>query len=155
MKFMMNGALTVGTRDGATIEMARAVGESHMFLFGLTAGQVSESRGWYDPWWHYHHDGETRAALDLIGSGHFSDREPGVFNPILDALLARGDYYRHLADLTSYAEAQTRVATLYRDPARWAEQAVLNIGSSGRFSSDRTITDYAADIWNTKPCPVP
>jgi starch phosphorylase len=154
MKFMMNGAMTVGTRDGATIEMARAVGEAHMFLFGLTAAQVSGSRGWYDPWWHYHHDEETRAALDLIGSDHFSDREPGVFKPILDALLARGDYYRHLADLTSYAEAQTRVATLYRDPASWAEQAILNVGSSGRFSSDRTIADYAADIWHTKPCPV-
>ena len=78
-----------------------------------------------------------------------------MFDPIRDALLARGDYYRHLADLTSYAETQTRVAALYEDPAAWAGKAILNVASSGRFSSDRTIAEYAAEIWNTKPCPVP
>ena len=118
MKFMMNGALTVGTRDGATIEMAREAGEDNFFLFGLTAEQVADSRGWYNPWWHYDHDAETRDALDLIFSDHFSRDERGVFDPIRDALLARGDHYRHLADLTSYAETQTRVAALYKDPAR-------------------------------------
>ena len=155
MKFMMNGALTVGTRDGATIEMAREVGDEHMFLFGLTVEQVAQSRGWYDPRWHYDHDPETRDALDLIFSDHFSPHEAGVFNPIRDALFAGGDYYRHLADLVSYADAQTRVAALYEDPAMWAQTAILNIACSGRFSSDRTIAEYAAEIWHTKPCPVP
>jgi starch phosphorylase len=155
MKFMMNGALTVGTRDGATIEMAREVGDENMFLFGLTADQVAESRGWYSPWWHYDHDPETRDALDLIFSDYFSRDERGVFDPIRDSLLARGDYYRHLADLTSYAETQAHVAALYKDSAAWAEKAILNVACSGRFSSDRTIAEYAAEIWETKPCPVP
>jgi glycogen/starch/alpha-glucan phosphorylases len=155
MKFMMNGALTVGTRDGATIEMAREVGEDNTFLFGLTADQVAASRGWYSPWWHYDHDPETRDALDLIFSDHFSRDERGVFDPIRDSLLARGDYYRHLADLTSYADTQTRVAALYRDSAAWTGKAILNVACSGRFSSDRTIAEYAAEIWKTKPCLVP
>ena len=155
MKFMMNGALTVGTRDGATIEMAQAAGEENFFLFGLSAEQVAESRGWYDPFWHYEHDPETRAALDLIFTDHFSPNEPGVFAPIRDVLLTRGDYYMHLADLRSYADAQARAAALYTQPGAWAEKAILNVAHSGRFSSDRTIAEYAAEIWRTKPCPVP
>src|SRR3974390_384266 len=99
MKFMMNGALTIGTRDGATIEMAEAAGEENFFLFGLDAEQVVQTRGWYNPQWHYDNDPETRAALDLIAGNHFSQNEPGVFNPILDTLLRNGDYYMHLADL--------------------------------------------------------
>ena len=99
MKFMMNGALTIGTRDGATVEMAEEAGEENMFLFGLTANQVEQTRGWYNPHWHYENEPETRAALDLIASGHFNPGEPGVFDPILDVLLAKGDFYLHLADL--------------------------------------------------------
>jgi starch phosphorylase len=155
MKFMMNGALTVGTRDGATIEMAREAGDENMFLFGLTAEQVAASRDAYSPWWHYEHDSETRDALDLIFSDHFSRDERGVFEPIRETLLSHGDYYRHLADLVSYADAQSRVAALYEDASAWAGKAILNVACSGRFSSDRTITEYAADIWHTKPCPVP
>jgi starch phosphorylase len=155
MKFMMNGALTVGTRDGATIEMAREAGEDNMFLFGLTAEQVADSRGWYDPWWHYQHDSETREALDLIFADHFSRHEPGVFGPIREALLDRGDYYMNLADLTSYADVQRHVAALYEDSQTWAEKAILNVAASGRFSSDRTIAEYAAGVWNAWPCPVP
>jgi starch phosphorylase len=155
MKFMMNGALTVGTRDGATIEMAREAGEDNIFLFGLTAEQVAEGRDSYDPWWHYTHDPETREALDLIFADHFSRDEPGVFGPIRDTLLVNGDYFRHLADLTSYADAQTRVAAVYADPATWAHKAILNVAASGRFSSDRTIAEYAAEIWNARPSPVP
>ena len=154
MKLMMNGALTVGTRDGATIEMAQEAGEENCFLFGLTAEQVANSRGWYDPRWHYSHEPETRAALELIASDHFSEHDRGVFAPILDALVANGDFYMHLADLKSYAEAQARVATLYADPERWARMAILNVASSGKFSSDRAIAQYAADIWHAKPCPV-
>jgi starch phosphorylase len=155
MKFMMNGALTIGTRDGATIEMAREVGEDNIFLFGLTADQVSDSRSWYDPRWHYEHEPETREALDLIFSDYFSPQEPGVFWPIQESLLVHGDHYMHLADLTSYAKAQTRVGAIYADQQSWATKAILNVASSGRFSSDRTIAEYAADIWHAAPCPVP
>ncbi|HEX6878742.1 MAG TPA: glycogen/starch/alpha-glucan phosphorylase, partial [Terriglobales bacterium] len=102
MKFMMNGALTIGTRDGATIEMAEEAGEENFFLFGLTAEQVASSRGWYNPAWHYQNEPETQAALDLIFSDHFSRNEPGVFEPLRDVLLTRGDFYMHLADLSSY-----------------------------------------------------
>jgi starch phosphorylase len=155
MKFMMNGALTVATRDGATIEMAEAAGEDNFFLFGLTAEQVVETRGWYDPWWHYQHEPETRQALDMIHGDYFSAGDPGIFQPIWDTLLVRGDYYMHLADLTAYAETQTRVSSLYRDPESWSRKAIINVGSSGEFSSDRTIDQYASEIWNAKPCPVP
>ena len=154
MKFMMNGALTIGTRDGATIEMAEEAGEENFFLFGLTADQVAGSRGWYSPHWHYDHEPETRAALDLIFSDHFSRNEPGVFAPLRDALLTAGDHYMHLADLTSYLEADRRLVQLYADPKGWARKAILNVAASGKFSSDRTIAEYAAEIWDAKPCPV-
>ncbi|HWW01163.1 MAG TPA: glycogen/starch/alpha-glucan phosphorylase [Candidatus Acidoferrum sp.] len=151
MKFMMNGALTIGTRDGATIEMAEAAGEENFFLFGLTAEQVEGSRGWYDPRWHYKNEPETRAALDLIASNHFSRNEPGIFTPILDALLHHGDHYRHLADLASYAQAQQSLGELFTDPEAWTSKVILNIAASGRFSSDRTIAEYAKEIWHAEP----
>jgi starch phosphorylase len=154
MKFMMNGALTLGTRDGATIEMAEEAGEENFFLFGLTAAQVASSRSWYNPHWHYDHEPETRAALDLIFSGHFNRTEPGIFDPLRDVLLTHGDYYMHLADLKSYLEADQRLVELYADPDAWARKAILNVAGSGKFSSDRTIAEYAADIWNAMPCPV-
>ena len=154
MKFMMNGALTVGTRDGATIEIAEEVGEENVFLFGLTAEQVAGSRGWYDPRWHYEHEDETRQALDLIFSGHFNRGEPDLFGPLRDALLTHGDYYMHLADLASYAEAQSGVSELYADRDQWARKAILNVACSGKFSSDRTIAEYAESIWGVTPCPI-
>src|SRR5271155_5253448 len=154
MKFMMNGALTVGTRDGATIEMAEEAGEQNLFLFGLTVEQVEGSRGWYSPYWHYENEPETRAALDLIFSDHFSRNEPGVFAPLRDTLLTNGDHYMHLADLTSYCQAHEKLGELYADPQAWAHKAILNVANSGKFSSDRTIAEYAADIWKVKPCPV-
>ena len=154
MKFMMNGALTLGTRDGATIEMAEEAGEENFFLFGLTSEQVAGSRGWYSPYWHYEHELETRKALDLIFSDHFSRDEPGVFEPLRDALLTRGDTYMHLADLRAYLEADERLVSLYRSPDEWARKCVLNIAASGKFSSDRTIREYAHDIWGATPCPV-
>jgi starch phosphorylase len=151
MKFMMNGALTIGTRDGATIEMAEAAGEENFFLFGLNAEQVEASRGWYDPIWHYKNEPETRAALDLIASNHFSQNEPGIFTPILDALLANGDNYRHLADLASYGQAQQSLGDLFTDQQTWTRKAILNIAASGWFSSDRTIAEYAREIWDVIP----
>jgi len=154
MKFMMNGALTIGTRDGATIEMAEAAGEENFFLFGLTAEQVANSRGWYNPCWHYEHESETRAALDLIFSNFLSRNEPGVFAPLRDVLLTDGDFYMHLADLRSYLDADCRLMELYARPQDWARKAILNVAASGRFSSDRTIREYASDIWNVTPCPV-
>ncbi|MFZ1933752.1 MAG: glycogen/starch/alpha-glucan phosphorylase [Thermoguttaceae bacterium] len=154
MKFMMNGALTIGTRDGATIEMAEEAGEENFFLFGLTAEQVASSHSCYNPHWHYDHEPETRAALDLIFADHFSHHEPGIFAPLRDALLANGDHYMHLADLKSYLEADQRLVELYADPDAWARKAILNVAGSGKFSSDRTIAEYAAHIWNAEPCPV-
>ena len=151
MKFMMNGALTVGTRDGATIEMAEAAGEENFFLFGLNAEQVEASRGWYDPRWHYENEPETRAALDLIADNHFSRNEPGIFTPILDALLQHGDHYRHLADLASYAQAHQWLGELYADQPAWTRKVILNLAASGKFSSDRTIAEYAKEIWNAEP----
>jgi starch phosphorylase len=155
MKFMMNGALTIGTRDGATIEMAAEAGEENFFLFGLTADQVIASRGWYNPHWHYEHEAETRQALDLIFSDYFSRYEPGVFEPLREMLLTHGDHYMHLADLKSYLEADDRLSALYAQPDEWARKAILNVAGSGKFSSDRTIAEYAAGIWRIKPCPIP
>ena len=154
MKFMMNGALTIGTRDGATIEMAEEAGEENFFLFGLTAEQVAGSRAWYSPRWHYDHEPETRAALDLVFSDRFSGKEAGAFEPLREALLTHGDHYMHLADLRSYLDASERLGALYADPEGWARKAILNVAGSGKFSSDRTIAEYAADIWNAKPCVV-
>ncbi|HEU5412954.1 MAG TPA: glycogen/starch/alpha-glucan phosphorylase [Candidatus Angelobacter sp.] len=154
MKFMMNGALTIGTRDGATIEMAEAAGEENFFLFGLTADQVAGSHGWYNPQWHYDNDPELRAVLDLIFADHFSRYEPGVFKPLQDLLLTHGDFYKHLADFRAYLDADQHLVDLYAQPDNWARKAILNIASSGRFSSDRTIQQYATDIWKAEPCPV-
>jgi len=155
MKFMMNGALTIGTRDGATIEMAAEAGEENFFLFGLTAEQVLGSRGWYNPHWHYDHDPETRQALDLIFSDYFSRYEPGVFEPLREMLLTHGDHYMHLADLNSYLTADAQLGALYADPDEWARKAILNVAGSGKFSSDRTIAEYSAEIWHVQPCPIP
>ena len=155
MKFMMNGALTIGTRDGATIEMAAEAGEENFFLFGLTAEQVMGSRSWYSPVWHYDQEPETREALDLIFADYFSRNEPGVFAPLHEALLFSGDHYLHLADLKSYLEADERLRALYADPDEWARKAILNVAGSGRFSSDRTITEYATEIWKLRPCAIP
>jgi starch phosphorylase len=154
MKFMMNGALTLGTRDGATIEMSALAGEENFFLFGLDAQQVAESRGWYRPHWHYENDPEARAALDAIRCDAFSAREPGIFRPIFDALLTDGDYYLHLADLQSYLAADQRIVETYQNQQVWTRMAILNLAASGQFSSDRAIAQYAAEIWHAIPCPV-
>lgn len=154
MKFMMNGALTIGTRDGANIEMAQEAGEDNFFLFGLTAEQVANSRGWYSPNWHYKNEPEIREALDMISSNYFSRYELGIFNQIYDALLTSGDYYMHLADLKSYLDADKRLCELYANPNKWAHKAIQNVAASGKFSSDRTIAEYAANIWNIEACPI-
>jgi starch phosphorylase len=154
MKFMMNGALTIGTRDGATIEMAREAGEENFFLFGLTAPEVAQSQSWYNPHWHYDNEPETRAALDLIFSGHFSRYDPGLVDELRGMLLTGGDRYMHLADLKSYLDADQKLLNLYANQQAWVRTVILNVAGSGKFSSDRTIAQYATDIWNAKPCPV-
>ena len=154
MKFMMNGALTIGTRDGATIEMAEAAGEENFFLFGLTAEQVADSSGWYNPQWHYDNEPETRAALDLIASNHFSRNEPGVFGPILDALLQERRPLPAPGRPGELRRSAPRLGELFTDQEAWSRKAILNIAASGHFSSDRTIAEYAKDIWHAEPCPV-
>jgi starch phosphorylase len=154
MKFMMNGALTMGTRDGATIEMAEEAGEENFYLFGLTAQQVADGRATYKPYWHYDNEAETRDALNLIANDHFSPDERGAFTLLYDTLLKYGDYYMHLADLTAYLEADTALCALYADRHAWARKAILNVAGSGKFSSDRTIAEYAAEVWQVGACKV-
>jgi starch phosphorylase len=154
MKFMLNAALTIGTRDGATVEMAHEAGEENFFLFGLTAEQVAGSRGWYDPHWHYTHDPETKQALDMIAADYFSRDEPGIFRPILDLLLREGDFYMHLADLRAYLDTQSRVDAVYNTQDVWTRMAIANVASAGIFSSDRAINQYASGIWNMQPHPI-
>ena len=139
MKFMMNGALTIGTRDGATIEMAEEAGEENFFLFGLTAEQVAGSRGWYSPRWHYDNEPETRAALDLIFSDHFSRNEPGIFAPLRDTLLTqRRSLHAPGGPDVVPGGGSSSSRELYADPDAWARKAILNVAGSGKFSSDRT-----------------
>ena len=137
-----------------TIAVTTEAGEENFFLFGLTAEEVANSRPWYSPYWHYQNEPETRKALDLIFSDHFSRDEPGIFEPLRGALLTHGDSFMHLADLTSYLRADRQLCDLYREPDDWARKVILNIAASGKFSSDRTIAEYAASIWNAEPCPV-
>ena len=145
--------MTIGTRDGATIEMAEEAGEENFFLFGLTAQEVANSQPWYSPYWHYENEPETRTALDLIFSDHFSQNEPGIFEPLRGALLTHGDRFMHLADLTSYLQADGSSATSIASRTNGREKVILNIAGSGKFSSDRTIGEYARDIWGAKQCP--
>ena len=157
MKFTMNGALTIGTRDGATIEIAQEVGEENLFLFGLSAEEVASSRSWYNPHWHYEHEPEARMAIDLLFSDQINRGVQGLYDPLRDTLLTHGDHYMHLADLRSYTPrprsgSARSTATILR---QWTRKAILNVAGSGRFSSDRTIREYARDIWDAKPCPVP
>ncbi len=155
MKFMINGALTIGTRDGATVEMAEEAGEENLFLFGLTAEQVQQTRPWYDPRWHFENEPETHQALDTIFQGKLSPDEPGLFEPIRKSLLDDGDYYMHLADLTDYARAHAELGRLYGDPEAWTRKAILNVAASGKFSSDRTISEYTREIWDAPMCHIP
>jgi len=132
----------------------KEAGEGNFFLFGLTAEEVLGSRGWYNPDWHYEREPECPQALDMIRENAFSQSEPGVFLPIWDAIITQGDHDMHLADLSAYAHTQEQVDVLYRQPDAWARKAVLNVGNSGMVSSDRTMAEYAAEIWRVQPCPV-
>ncbi len=155
MKFAMNGALTVGTLDGANVEIRDAVGHENFFLFGLTVGQVQElRRRGYNPWETYRSNRELKSVIDAVSSGTFSPGEPRLFQPVVDSLLNGGDPYLVLADFASYLECQERVSRAYLDYERWTRMAVLNVARTGRFSSDRTIREYAEEIWRVGPNPI-
>jgi starch phosphorylase len=152
MKFALNGALTIGTLDGANIEMREEVGPDNFFIFGLTADGVAEIRQeGYDPWHYYNTNEELRRALDMIALGFFSPDDPHRFRPLFESLTGGGDYYLLLADYESYIKAQEQVDALYRDQEAWARRAILNVAGMGKFSSDRSIQEYAERIWNVKP----
>jgi len=154
MKFALNGALTVGTLDGANVEMLEEVGDDNIFIFGLTVEQVQELVGkGYRPRDYYESDAQLRRVLDLIASGFFSPERPDLFRHIVDNLLTR-DPYLLLADFHSYVEAQVQVSKAYADPKKWAKMAILNVARMGKFSSDRTIDQYSKEIWGTKACPI-
>ena len=151
MKFGLNGALTIGTLDGANVEMRREVGEDNIFIFGLTAPEVAARRPHHDPWSLYRSDPELARVLDMIGGGAFSPGEPDLFRPIFDSLLGGGDHYLLLADYASYVACQARVASTYRDEAAWTAKSILNVANMAAFSSDRTIRQYADEIWHVVP----
>jgi starch phosphorylase len=147
MKFSLNGALTIGTLDGANIEIDEEVGRDNIFIFGLTADEVSALKPQYNPWVYYHGNNDLRRTLDMIRDGAFSPYNRGLFRPIYDSLLQGGDHYLLLADYASYIEAQQRVEQTYRNPAEWTRKSILNVANMGKFSSDRTIQQYAEEIW--------
>jgi glycogen phosphorylase len=151
MKLALNGALTIGTLDGANIEIRNEVGEDNIFIFGLTAAEVAEAKvKGYHPGDFYHDNAELRTALDMIASGFFSMGEPGRFKPIVDSLLQGGDKYMLLADYASYIACQEKVAIAYQNQDEWIRKAILNIANMGKFSSDHTIMQYASKIWDAK-----
>ncbi|MEW6647329.1 MAG: glycogen/starch/alpha-glucan family phosphorylase, partial [Pseudomonadota bacterium] len=152
MKLALNGALTIGTLDGANIEIREAVGEDNIFIFGLDVAQMKEVRArGHNPWDYYHGNGELREVLDMIGGGYFSPDAPDRFRPTVEALLQGGDHYLLLADYASYVQCQERVTELYRDKDEWTRRAILNVARMGRFSSDRTIGEYASGVWDVEP----
>jgi starch phosphorylase len=154
MKFQLNGAVTIGTLDGANVEILEEVGKDNIFIFGLTAEEVAEHRPFYNPWVIYHADEEIRQAIQLIERDFFSMMEPGIFRPLIRSLLEGGDHYMLLADLRDYIRTQERVDAAYKDPAAWDKKAILNVARAGKFSSDRSIKEYASQIWHIEPCPV-
>ena len=156
MKLSLNGALTIGTLDGANVEIQEEVGRENIFIFGLTVDEVEalRARG-YNPWDIYHRDEELRAVIDWLGSDFFSPGEHGAFSHLHDSLLRGGDPYMVLADFRAYCECQARVDAAFRDRDAWARMAIINTARMGKFSSDRTIREYAEDIWRLEPVPVP
>ncbi len=154
MKLMLNGALTIGTLDGANIEILEEVGKDNIFIFGLKAEDVERLRPTYDPRRVYREDEEIRLALDMVRGNFFSLLEPGIFEPLVRSLLDYGDRFMLLADLRSYIDTQDRVDAAYQDREAWARKAIINVARAGKFSSDRTIQEYATEIWHVTPCPV-
>jgi len=154
MKFMMNGALTIGTLDGANIEIREEVGDENFFLFGLTEDQVEANRHHYDPCAIIEQDDDLKRAMNLLEWGHFNQFEPGIFDALIGSMLSPHDPWMTIADFRSFVEAQKHVETVYRDSERWTRMSILNCAASGKFSTDRTITEYNNDIWKLTPVKV-
>ncbi len=152
MKFMLNGALTIGTLDGANIEILEEAGDENMFIFGLKTDEVEELRHYYNPR-DYLNDGPVADVIKLLKSGYFNISEPDIFDALLNNITEH-DYYMHLADLESYINIQKEVGEKYSDRNSWMKSSLMNIANAGKFSSDRTIYEYAKDIWNIKACHV-
>ena len=152
MKFSLNGALTIGTLDGANVEIMQEVGKDNIFIFGLESDQVVSLRqNGYNPRKFYEEDSELKQVIDMIGSGFFSPENPDLFAPIIRSLLDHGDYYMLLADYRSYIQAQDAVGAAYNTPHDWAKKSILNTANMGKFSSDRSVMQYAENIWNITP----
>jgi starch phosphorylase len=152
MKLALNGALTIGTDDGANIEIRQSVGDEHIFIFGHLAHEVAALRaGGYEPLRIHDQHPQIQAVLHAIGSGGFSPDEPARYRGLVDSLLWGGDNYQLLADYDAYIAAQSRVDELFRQPQAWARSAILNVAGMGMFSADRTISEYARDIWQLQP----
>jgi starch phosphorylase len=151
MKMALNGALTIGTLDGANVEIKEEVGDDNIFIFGLTTPEVAlKKASGYNPWDEYHSNPELKEVLDMIASGYFSVDEPSRYQAIFDTLLQKGDHYLLLADYASYIAKQEEVSKLYQDQEEWSRRAILNVARMAKFSSDRTISEYAKNIWNVK-----
>ena len=151
MKFMANGALTLGTYDGANVEINEEIGDENMFLFGLRTEDVARLRPTYNSRECVEKDPEIAAALELVKGGALSPDDPLRYEPILRSLLDYNDYYMLLADLRSYADAQEKADATYRDAERWNRMSLVNIARSGMFSSDRAVAEYARNIWHVAP----
>jgi len=152
MKMALNGALTIGTLDGANVEIMEEVGDENIFIFGLTTPEVAQLKASnYNPWDYYHGNHELKQVIDMIGNGFFSVEEPSRYQAIVDTLLHKGDQYLLLADYAAYVTTQEEVAALYQDEEAWSRMAILNVARMAKFSSDRTIADYAQRIWQVSP----
>ena len=150
MKFMMNGAITIGTLDGANVEIREEAGEENFFLFGLTEEEVQALKPNYNPCGMIEEDHDLKAVMDLLESGHFNQFEPGIFDDIIGSLKSSNDQWMTIADFRSYIDAQERVSEAYRDKDQWTKMSIINTATSGKFSTDRTINEYAKDIWRIK-----
>ena len=156
MKLALNGALTIGTLDGANVEILEEVGPENIFIFGLTVKQVEALRAkGYNPYHYYYRNNELRTIVDWLGSDAFTPDEPGVLAPLRHSLLDGGDPFLVLADYEAYLRKQKVVENAFRDKEEWTRKAIINTARVGKFSSDRAILQYAEEVWNLKPAPVP
>jgi starch phosphorylase len=153
MKFALNGALTIGTMDGANIEIREEVGDDNIFIFGLLAEEVEELKQDYNPKDYYNRIPELKRVIDMIANDHFNPKEPGIFKDIIDSLM-NVDYYCLFADYESYIKTQDEVSKLYSNQDEWTKKSILNVARIGKFSSDRSVKEYADKIWKVKPVKV-